>query len=90
MTAAGGYSLLGHPVIVSNRVPDDTAPTPDTGRAALVDFSQVAVARDVAPTVKILDQTFGDFDQMAIRVVCRYDAKPLNPEAVIKLTGITI
>lgn len=90
VTGAGGYTLLGHPVIVSNRVPDDTTPDPDTGRAALVDFSQVAVARDLAPTVKILDQTFGDFDQMAIRVVCRYDAKPLNPEAVIKLTGITI
>ena len=89
VTAAGGYTLLGHPVIVSNRVPDTTGQTP-TGRAALVDFSQVAVARDVAPTVKILDQTFGDYDQMAIRVVCRYDAKPLNPEAVIKLTGITI
>ena len=90
VTGAGGYTLLGHPVIVSNRVPDDTAPTPDTARAALVDFSQVAVARDLAPTVKILDQTFGDYDQMAIRVVCRYDAKPLNSEAVIKLTGITI
>lgn len=89
VTATGGYTLLGHPVIVCNRVPDTDA-TPDTGNAALVDFSQVAVARDMAPTVKILDQTFGDFDQMAIRVVCRYDAKPLNPEAVIKLTGITI
>ncbi|BBX35758.1 phage major capsid protein, HK97 [Mycolicibacterium mageritense DSM 44476 = CIP 104973] len=89
VTAAGGYTLLGHPVIVSNRVPDTGGATP-TGRAALVDFSQVAVARDLAPTVKILDQTFGDFDQQAIRVVCRYDAKPLNPEAVIKLTGITI
>ena len=89
VTAAGGYTLLGHPVIVSNRVPDTTGGTP-TGRAALVDFSQVAVARDVAPTVKILDQTFGDYDQMAIRVVCRYDAKPLNAEAVIKLTGIQI
>lgn len=89
VTAAGGYTLLGHPVIVSNRVPDTTGQTP-TGRAALVDFSQVAVARDLAPTVKILDQTFGDYDQQAIRVVCRYDAKPLNPEAVIKLTGITI
>lgn len=89
VTAAGGYTLLGHPVIVSNRVPDTTGQTP-TGRAALVDFSQVAVARDVAPTVKILDQTFGDYDQMAIRVVCRYDAKPLNAEAVIKLTGIQI
>lgn len=89
VTAAGGYTLLGHPVIVTNRVPDATG-TPNTGRAALVDFSQIAVARDVAPTVKILDQTYGDYDQMAIRVVCRYDAKPLNPEAVIKLTGITI
>lgn len=102
VTGAGGYTLLGHPVIVSNRVPD-TAAVPDdpgtagvdesapaTGRAALVDFSQVAVARDLSPTVKILDQTYGDYDQMAIRVVCRYDAKPLNPEAVIKLTGITI
>jgi len=89
VTAAGGYTLLGHPVIVSNRVPDTTGGTP-TGRAALVDFSQVAVARDLAPSVKILDQTFGDYDQMAIRVVCRYDAKPLNPEAVVKLTGITI
>ncbi|ANE80282.1 capsid protein [Mycobacterium adipatum] len=90
VTGAGGYTLLGHSVIVTNRIPDDTAPTPDTARAALVDFSQVAVARDLAPTVKILDQTYGDYDQMAIRVVCRYDAKPLNPEAVIKLTGITI
>ncbi|WP_304114555.1 phage major capsid protein [Mycolicibacterium bacteremicum] len=89
VTGAGGYTLLGHPVVVSNRVPDLTG-TPNTGRAALVDFSQVAVARDLAPTIKILDQTFGDYDQQAIRVVCRYDAKPLNPEAVIKLTGITI
>ena len=89
VTAAGGYTLLGHPVIVTKRVPD-LAGTPNTGRAALLDFSQVAVARDLAPTVKILDQTFGDYDQMAIRVVCRYDAKPLNAEAVIKLTGITI
>lgn len=89
VTAQGGYTLFGHPVIVSNRVPDTTGGTP-TARAALVDFSQVAVARDLAPTVKILDQTFGDFDQQAIRVVARYDAKPLNPAAVVKLSGITI
>ena len=89
VTAASGYTLLGHPVIVSNRVPDTTGGTP-TARAALVDFSKIAVARDMAPSVKILDQTYGDFDQMAIRVVARYDAKPLNPEAVVKLTTITI
>lgn len=88
-TESGAYRLLGHGVTVTNRVPDTTGATP-TGRAALVDFSQIAVARDLAPSVKFLDQTFGDFDQQAIRVVARYDAAPLNPEAVVKLTGITL
>lgn len=88
-TEAGAYRLLGHGVTVTNRIPDTTGATP-TGRAALVDMSQVAVARDLAPSVKVLDQTFGDYDQQAIRVVARYDAAPLNPEAVVKLTGIAI
>ena len=39
--------------------------------------------------MKILDQTFGDYDQQAIRVTARYDAAPLNPEAIVTLTGIT-
>lgn len=88
-TKAGGFTLFGHRVIVSNRVPDTTGATP-TGRVALVDFSQIVVARDVAPSVKVLDQTFGDFDQQAIRVVARYDAAPVNPEAIVKISGITI
>lgn len=88
-TEAGAYRLLGHGVTVTNRVPDTTG-TPPTGRAALVDMSQIAVARDQAPTVKVLDQTFGDYDQMALRVTARYDAAPLNPQAVVALTGITI
>ncbi len=88
-TEAGAYRLLGHGVTVTNRIPDTTGATP-TGRAALVDFSQVAVARDLAPSVTVLDQTFGDFDQQAIRVVARYDAAPLNPQAIVTLTGITI
>lgn len=88
-TQPGGFTLFGSPVIVTARVPDTTGGTP-TGRAALVDFSQVAVARDLAPSVKILDQTFGDYDQQAIRVVARYDLAPLNPEAVVVLSGITI
>lgn len=88
-TRAGGFTLFGHRVIVSNRVPDTTDATP-TARVALVDFSQIVVARDLAPSVKILDQTFGDFDQQAIRVVARYDAAPVNDDAVIALTGITI
>jgi HK97 family phage major capsid protein len=89
LTRGVGFVLLGHPVVITNRV-QDTAGTPNTGNMALVDFSQIVVARDVAPSVKILDQTFGDFDQQAIRVVARYDAAPLNDDAVIKLTGITV
>ena len=92
-TQAGAYRLLGHGVTISNRVPDEVdggGAGVDTARAALVDFSQVAVARDQAPSVKVLDQTFGDYDQQAIRVTARFDAAPLNPEAVVKLTGITI
>jgi len=88
-TEAGSYRLLGHAVSITNRVPNTTA-TPPTGRAALVDFSQVAVARDQAPSVKILDQTFGDYDQQALRVTARYDAAPLNAQAVVVLSGITV
>ena len=88
-TRAGGFTLFGHRVVVTPRVPDTQAATP-TARVGLVDFSQIVVARDVAPSVKILDQTFGDFDQQAIRVVARYDAAPVNDAAVIALTGITV
>lgn len=87
-TQDGVFRLFGAPVTVTARVPDTTGATP-TGRAALVDFSQIAVARDLAPSVKILDERYADYDQMAIRVVARYDAAPLNAEAVIALTGIT-
>lgn len=79
-TQDGVFRLLGAPVTVTSALP--------TGNVVLADFSQIAVARDLAPTVKVLDQTFGDYDQQAIRVVARYDAAPLNPTAVVKITGI--
>lgn len=88
-TEAGRFTLLGHNVIITNDVPVNTTPDPDTTSVVLADMSQVAVARDLTPSVKILDQTFGDYDQMAIRVVARYDAAPLNPEGVVVLRGIT-
>lgn len=75
-TQAGTYVLFGIPVIIKNGI----------SGSALVDFSQIAVATDVAPAVTVLDQTFGDFDQQAIRVVYRVDAAPLNPEAIVTLT----
>jgi HK97 family phage major capsid protein len=86
-TQDGVFRLFGSQVIVTSRIPVNT--TDSTTQAVLADFSQIAVARDQAPTVKILDQTFGDYDQQAIRVTARYDAAPLNADAVVKLTGIT-
>lgn len=80
VTRAGAFSLLGQPVTVTNRIPE--------GRAAFVDFSAIAVARDLAPSVKFLDELFAGTDEIGIRVVTRYDAAPLNPEAVITFSGI--
>lgn len=80
VTKAGAFSLLGQPVTVTRRIPE--------GRAALVDFSQIAVARDLAPSIKFLDELFAGTDELGIRVVCRYDAAPLNPEAVVTFSGI--
>ena len=74
-------TVLGLPVTISPRIPE--------GRAALADMAHVVVARDVAPSVKLLDQTFGEYDQQAIRVVTRLDAAPTAPEAVVTFSGIT-
>src|SRR5690625_922733 len=58
------------------------------GRAALVDMPRVAVARDLAPSVKVLAERYADYVQQSIRVVVRYDAKPLVPAGVLTLSGI--
>lgn len=79
-TADGVFRLWGSKVNITTRIP--------VGNAALADMSQVAVARDMAPTVKVLTERYADFDQQALRVVARYDAQPLNAEAIIKVTGI--
>lgn len=88
-TQDGVFRLFGAPVIVTKRVPDTTGATP-TGRAALVDFSQIAVAQDMAPSVTVLKERYADYDEQAIRVIARYDAAPLNPEAIVRLSGITV
>lgn len=80
-------ALLGLPVTVTSRIPGGT--TGGTSTVVLADFSQIAVARDQSPQVTILDQTFGDYDQTAVRVTARYDAKPMNPAAVVVLRGVT-
>lgn len=88
-TADATFRLFGIPVLVTNRIPTNGGVGTNEGSVALADFSQIAVARDLAPSVKLLDQTYADFDQQAIRVVARYDAAPLNPSAIVVLRGVT-
>lgn len=77
--------LLGLPVIITDRIAN-TGTAPGKARVGLVDFSKVVVARDINAEVKILDQTFGDFDSIGIRVVSRWDVGLLQDHAVTLLT----
>lgn len=79
ITAGTTYRLFGVPVTVTNKLP--------TGTAVLANMAEVAVARDVAPSVKLLDQRYAEYDEQAIRVVTRYDLGLLRPEGVVVLTA---
>lgn len=79
VTAGARYSLFGLPVTVTNKLPAGTAVLANTG--------EIAVVRDLAPSVTILSERYAEFDQQAIRVVTRYDLGLLRPEGVIILTA---
>jgi HK97 family phage major capsid protein len=76
------FQLFGLPVIITDYIPNASG----KARVALVDFSKVVVARDQNPTIAILDQTFGDYDTVGIRVTARFDVGVLQPRAVTVLT----
>ena len=78
VTAGPTYRQFGIPVTVTNKLAE--------GKAVLADTTQIAVARDLAPSVKLLDQRYAESDEQAIRVVTRYDIGLLHPEAVVALT----
>ena len=59
------------------------------GKIVLADTSQIAVARDLAPSVTLLAERYAEYDEQAIRVVTRYDLGLLHPEGVIVLTDAT-
>ncbi|RUP28762.1 MAG: phage major capsid protein [Mycolicibacterium sp.] len=84
---AGGTELrlFGLPVIITDNIPN-TGTAPGKARVGLVDMSKVVVARDVDAEVKILDQTWGDYDSIGIRVVSRWDTALLQAKAVTLLT----
>ncbi len=88
-TQAGGYRLLGLPVTVTNRLAFDLGVGGNETAVVLWDPATVAVARDLAPSVKVLSERYADYDQQDIRVVARYDAAPLLPESIVVLRGVT-
>ena len=73
------YRLFGVPVTVTNKLPE--------GTAVLANTSEIAVARDTAPNVKLLDQRYAEYDEQAIRVTCRFDLGLLRPEGIIVLNS---
>lgn len=87
ITQENRFTMLGLPVYVTNAMLPDS-PTAGDSTIVLADMNQVAVGRDLEPNVRILDQTFGDYDQTAIRVVARYDIAPLNAEGVVLITNV--
>lgn len=82
LTRDATYRLFNIPVTVSNKVP--------AGKAVLADISQVAVARDTNPQIKILDQRYAEFDQQAIRVTARFDLGLLHPQGVVILDSAEV
>lgn len=79
ITAGTTYRLFGIPVTVTNKLA--------AGKAVLADMAQVAIVRDIDPSVTVLSERYAEYDQQAIRVVTRYDLGLMHPEAVIVLTA---
>jgi HK97 family phage major capsid protein len=79
VTSGPTYRMFGVEVTVTNKLAE--------GTAILADTSQIAVARDLAPSVALLSERFAEYDEQAIRVVTRYDLGLLHPEGVIVLSA---
>ncbi|WP_078111761.1 phage major capsid protein [Gordonia sp. IITR100] len=79
LTADATYTLFGIPVTVTNKLVE--------GKAILVDMNQVAVARDIAPSVTVLTERYAEYDMVGLRVVTRYDLGLLHPEGVVVLSA---
>lgn len=78
LTKDATYRLFGIEVQVTNKLP--------AGTAILADTTNIAVARDTAPSITVLSERYAEWDQLGLRVTTRYDLGLLHPEAVIVLT----
>ncbi len=81
VTSGPTYRLFGIEVTVTNKLPE--------GKIVLADTSQIAIARDLAPSVTLLSERYTEYHEQAIRVVTRYDQGLLHPGGVIVMTDAT-
>lgn len=81
LTKDATYRLFGIPVTVTNKLPQ--------GKAILADMAEIAIVRDVNPSVTVLSERYAEYDEIGLRVVCRYDLGLLHPEGVVVLTADT-
>lgn len=72
------YRLFGIPVTVTSKL---------AGVGILANMAEVAVVRDLAPSVTVLSERYAEYDEQAIRVVTRYDLGLLHPEGVVIMTA---
>lgn len=90
-TEAGVFRLLGHPVIITSRIPtlQGVDPDPDETSLVLADMSTVAVARDINAEVRFLTELYAGTGEIGVRVVSRYDIAPTLPQAIVVLRGVS-
>ena len=75
------YKLFEIPVTITNKL----AP----GKGILANMNDVAVVRDIDPQVTILTERYAEYDQVGIRVTCRYDLGLLRSDSVLLLDAGT-
>ena len=75
ITRAGQFMLQGIPVVPTNKL--------EAGTAILANMQDVAVVRDIDPTVTVDTSRYLEFDQTAIRVATRYDMGILRNESAL-------
>ena len=75
------YKLFEIPVTITNKL----AP----GKGILANMADVAVVRDQDPTVTVLTERYAEYDQVGLRVTCRYDLGLLRSDSVLLLDAGT-
>jgi len=84
----GKFTVFGIPVTITNDIPVTGTTGSKVTKAVLADMSQVAVGRDLNPSVTIDTSRYLEYRQVAILAEARLDAAPMNAQAVIRLDGI--